>query len=161
MEKVKAECLKRSQDRLKEDDILVLPYDIADFAKNDEAFKKILDKMGNIDILIPNAARAYLAEAADDDFASVQQVLAVNYFSHLYLTKIVLKHWLANQLKGQILVTSAVAANLDFIAFTSQYTASKKMLNCFFRDVAMQHQKNGITVTTCLPGETQWNSIRS
>ena len=133
LEKVKEECLKRSQNGLKEDDILVLAYDISDFKQSENAFQKILDRFGRIDILIPNAARGYLVEAAADDFASAQKLFAINYFAHLKITKLVLNHWLSNKLKGQILVTSALAAIVDFIPFASQYTASKKMLNCFFR----------------------------
>ena len=78
MEKVKTECLKRSQNSLKSDDILVLSYDIADFAKNDEAFRKILDKMGNIDILIPNAARMAISHVKDDDFELHRDLMNIN-----------------------------------------------------------------------------------
>lgn len=155
MEEVKAECIKRSQGDLKEDDILVLAYDLSNFEESDVSFKKVIEKFGKIDLLVPNAARAYVSEVTDDDFANIQKVFAVNYFAHVYITKLVLNHWLANKLKGQILVTSAIAANLDFFPFASQYSASKRMLNCFYRDVAMQYQKNGITVTNCLPGKAK------
>lgn len=88
LEKVKADCLKISQNRLKPDDILVLPYNIADFAKNDEAFKKILDKFGNIDILVNNAARMYMSKVRDDDFELHRELFNVNYFANIYLAKL-------------------------------------------------------------------------
>ena len=155
LEEVKAECIKRSQNTLKDDDILVLPYDLSNFEESDNAFKKIIEKFGKIDLLVANTARTYISEVTDDDFANIEKVFAVNYFAHVRITKLVLKHWLANWIKVQILVTSAIAANLDFFPFASQYSVSKKIMNCFYRDVAMQHQKNGITVTICLPGKAE------
>lgn len=87
LEKVKADCLKISQN-LKPDDILVLPYNIADFPKNDDAFKKILDKFGNIDILVNNAARMYMSKIRDDDFDLHREIFNVNYFANIYLAKL-------------------------------------------------------------------------
>ena len=53
LQQVKEECLKRSKG-LKPDDILVLPYDITDYEKNDAALKTIIETFGSIDVLCQN-----------------------------------------------------------------------------------------------------------
>lgn len=79
--------MKRSKS-LQPNDILVLPYDITNFDENAAAFKKIIETYGNIDVLVANAARVYAADAADEDFAKIKQLFDVNFFSHLFTTKI-------------------------------------------------------------------------
>ena len=66
----------------------VLPYDIRDFDENAAAFQKIIETFGTIDVLVANAARVYGAPAADDDFAKIKQLFDINYFAHLFTTKI-------------------------------------------------------------------------
>ena len=56
LEQVKAECLKRSKN-LRPDDILVLPYDITQYEKNDAALKQIIETFGNVDVLCQNEYR--------------------------------------------------------------------------------------------------------
>ena len=88
LEKVKTECLERSENNLKESDILVLNYDISDFKKNDSAFQTILDKFGNIDILVANAGRMTMSNVRDDDFELHRKLMDINYFANIYLAKL-------------------------------------------------------------------------
>jgi short-subunit dehydrogenase len=156
---VKQKCLEQSKNKiLTTDDILVLAYDISDFKKNDEAWKKIIEKFGDIDILIANAGKAAVSVVVDDDFDQVKKLMDVNYFSHVYITKLVIRHWLAikkrdglKKLNKQILVTSSLAIVVEKI-FTYSYSSTKKCLNTFFNDVAMQHSADGIHVTLTQPG---------
>lgn len=165
LQEVKVECIKRSENKLTEDCILIEPFDLANFNDCEAAFNRIIRKYRNVDLIVLNSARGYVAGAADDDFESIQKMWAINYFSHLFIGKLLLQHWLASptpkgQCKGKILATSAVAATLDIFPYASQYSAAKKVLNCFLRDVAMQHQKNGIFVTNCFPGRKNKQFIR-
>lgn len=110
LEKVKEECLKRSRNGLQSDDILVLPYDISDFAKNDEAFEKIISKFGKLDVVCLNAGRFYVGHVSLADFAILRKVFDINYFAFVYITKLVIRHWLHSEFKGQILVTSSMVS---------------------------------------------------
>ena len=144
LEKVKENCL-RASGSLKPDDILVLAYDVSKYEENDLAFKKIIDKFGNIDVVVNNQGRVLTSKVLENDFESAQKLMAVNYFSAVYIAKLVLNHWLAIKSKGQFLVTSSVAVNFDF-PFFSHYTASKRAITTFFRDLAQQHERDGIKV---------------
>jgi len=167
LEEVKNSCIERSKGNLTSEDILVEAYDITDYSKNDEAFKRIVEKFGDIDILISNAGKLSTSIVAEEKFEFVQKIMEINFFSHVYITKIVLKHWLAikertgvKKLDKQILVTSTglVIAEMPFL---SSYIASKQALNVFFRDVAMQHQKSdGVFVSIALPGPTDSEIIK-
>lgn len=149
LQQVKENCLKASTG-LKPDDILVLAYDVSNYQENDVAFKKIIDKFGNVDIVVNNQARIFTSKLVEDDFELTQKLMAVNYFSPVYITKMVVKHWLAIKSKGQLMATSSVGAQVDF-PFFSHYSASKRALNAFFRDVANQHECNGIKVGSTDP----------
>lgn len=130
---------------LKSDDILVLAYDVANYEENDIAFKKIIDKFDNVDVVVNNQARIFTSKVVEDDFELAKKLMAVNYLSPVYITKMVVNHWLAIKSKGHLMVTSSVGAQFDF-PFFSHYTASKRAVNAFFRDVAQQQQCNGIKV---------------
>ena len=161
LEEMKQTCLKQSTG-LTSDDILVLAYDISDFSKNDDAFKQIVNQFGDIDILVCNAGRAVLSEITDEPFDDARKIFDTNFFSHVYITKMVLKHWLAikaktglKQLNKQILATSSILSIIE-LPFASSYSATKRSMNIFFHDVAMQHQRrNGIYVTVVLPGPVE------
>ena len=85
---MKTECLKRSRNSLKADDILVLPYDISNFDENATAFQKIIDTYGQIDVLVANAARVYASATADNDFAHIRQLFDINYLAHVNITQL-------------------------------------------------------------------------
>ena len=72
-----------------------------------------------------------------------------HFLSLSFLT--VLRHWLANKIRGKILVTSSLAAVCEF-PFVSHYAASKKALNTFYRDLNLQYSTKGITAVNCMPG---------
>jgi len=165
LQEVKENCLKRSKNNLKSDDILVLAYDISDFKRNDDAFKQIIDKFGDIDMLVSNAARIHGSKIADDDFEQHKKIFDVNFFSHLFISKLVVRNWLQNKTSDQklekyILVTSSIASYVQF-PFTSSYSGSKKALDGYFRDLSMQHQKDGIAVSICLPGPVKSNLTKN
>jgi len=153
LQEVKEKCLKRSKNNLKSDDILVLAYDISNFKENDVQFKKIIDKFNNIDVLVNNAARIYSSRVTEDDFEQARKLFDINFFANAYIAKLVLIHWLAIKSKGQILATSSVGGYFDF-PFFAFYTASKRAMNAFYRDLAQQQQCNGISVQIVMPGPT-------
>ena len=88
LEQVKAECLRKAENGLRPDDILVLPYDISDFPKSDEAFRTIIDRFGKLDVVCLNAARFYGARVEEDDFAKLKKLFNINYFALVYITKL-------------------------------------------------------------------------
>ena len=71
----------------------MIPYDISDFSKNDEAFRKILDRFGKLDVVCLNAGRFYAGRVADDDFATIKKVFDINYFALVYIAKLGATFW--------------------------------------------------------------------
>ena len=52
------------------------------------------------------------------------------------------------------MATSSIGAYSD-IPFYSAYTCSKKALQGFYRDLSLQHNRDGITVVVTCPGATK------
>lgn len=129
LQEVKKRCLAEG---LKNDDVLLLPYDVADFKQTRVAFECILDEFGQLDVLVCNAARFYAGEVADDDLSAMKLTFDINYFSHVNAIKLVVKHWLQHGLHGQVLATSSITSILES-PYTGLYAGTKKALNIFLR----------------------------
>jgi len=154
LNEVAKECIKRSKNNLKPDDVLVIAYDISDFKKNDSAFKQIIDKFGNIDILVNNAARALSSKVEDDDFDAHLKLFDINLHANIYIAKLVIKHWRSIKSDGIIMPTSSVGAYFDIPLFSS-YVATKKALQAIYRDIQLQTYKDGIRICVTNPGPTE------
>ena len=129
LQEVKRRCLAKG---LKADDVLLLPYDVSDFEQTRLAFKRVLNEFGQLDVLICNAARFYIAKVEDDDFNEIRRMFDISYFSHVNAVKLVVRHWLQNGLRGQVLATSSITSIIES-SYTAFYVGSKKALNIFFR----------------------------
>ena len=104
LQEVKQNCLKRSKGNLKSDDVLVSAYDISDFKQNETAFKQIIDKFGKLDVLVCNAARVMISNIVDDDVELQRKIFDINFFSHMQLSKIAVRHWVSTKSKGKLYV---------------------------------------------------------
>ena len=91
LKEVAAECVKRSKNQLKPEDVLVCAYDISDYKKNDEALKKALDRFGNVDIVVNNAARIFLSKIVDDDMEQQRKLFDINYLANIYIAKMMVR----------------------------------------------------------------------
>lgn len=122
---------------------------------------------GDIDALICNAGRTTAGLITDDDyFDEIQSIFQINLFSQIYITRLVLNHWLSikkrdglAKLDRRILYTSSTFSIIESY-FCSAYCASKRSLNIFAHDLALQHQaKDGISVCIVHPGPTESDLI--
>lgn len=84
-------------------------------------------------------------------------VFDVNVFGVVALTRIVLRHWYTNKLKGQIAVTSSVAGKFA-APICSTYCASKHALHGYFESLRVESYHKGISVTVICPGPV-WTNI--
>ena len=114
LKEVAKECIRRSKNSLKETDVMVrdrqplvarnqgsifpnsypirplqvCAYDISDYAASDTAFKSIISRFGNIDVLVNNAARVFVSKITDDDFDSYEKLTNINYLAQIKITKL-------------------------------------------------------------------------
>lgn len=109
----------------------------------------VVKQYGRIDILINNAGVSMRAEFEDLSLEVAAQVMAVNFFGAVYMTKWALPYIIA--CKGTIVGISSVAG---YRATPGRcvYSASKFALNGFLESLRVELKKHRVRVLTVAPG---------
>jgi len=140
---------------LKADDYLILPLDLS---KNDDysaETKKVLDRFGRVDILINNGGVSQRSLAKETGVSVDKQIMEVNFFGTLSLTKSVLPSMLAN--KSGLVVAISSAVGKFGSPWRSGYSASKHALHGFFDSLRAECYDDGLKVLIVCPGFIQTN----
>lgn len=131
-------------------DVLLLPMDMQDTASMPTHVETVRRRFGRIDYVFQNAGISQRSTVLDTDLTVYQQLMAVNFFGVIALTKAVLPLMLA-QGKGHFVVTSSVAGKLG-TKLRSGYSASKHALHGFFDSLRAETYDAGLRVTIVCPG---------
>lgn len=134
---------------------LVLPLDLAKTETVNLLVDKVVAHFGGIDFLINNGGNSQRGSAFETDISVARQLMEVNYFGPVTLTKAVLPIMRA-QNSGYILVVSSIAGKFGFY-LRSSYSAAKHALHGFFDSLRLEEENNGINVTIACPGKIQTN----
>ncbi|RRY30541.1 SDR family oxidoreductase [Pseudomonas aeruginosa] len=125
-----------------------------DLSEHDAARRAVsatLERFGQLDILLHNAAAFPQCALAELDEGTLERTLAVNLKSCFRLTQAALPA-LRRSVAGRVLVTSSVTGPRTAIPGLSHYAASKAGVNGFIRAAALELAGDGITVTGVEPG---------
>ena len=146
---VKLQALK-SELNLKDEQCLVLPLDLGAIDSHSSKVKEVIQYFGQVDILINNAGLSYRGIAAETNLSVDRQLMEINYFGTISLTKAVLPYMLERK-SGHIAVTTSIAGKVG-TQIRSAYSASKHALHGFFDCLRMETYKQNIPVTIVVPG---------
>jgi dehydrogenase/reductase SDR family member 7B len=135
---------------------LVLPLDMLAPDTFAGAFTEVRDRFGKVDILINCAGISQRANAVDTDLKVDRQLMDLNYFAPITLTKLVLPSMLARG-DGQIVVISSMMGKFALPA-RSAYSASKHALHGFFDALRAEVAGQGVSVTVVCPGYIRTNA---
>lgn len=141
----------KKESGLSEDRSLIIPFDLQDTSGADSYAKHIIEKFGRIDILINNGGFSQRAEAADTDMHTSRQLLEVNFFASVALTKAVLPYML-KQKSGTVVAMSSIAGKFGFY-LRSSYSAAKHALHGYFDSFRLETEKHGIKTLIVCPGK--------
>lgn len=130
---------------------LVLPLDLTDASNFSEKVQEIVNRFGRIDILINNGGVSQRGEAHATPLEIDRQIMEVNYFGAVALTKAVLPV-MQKQQSGHIVAISSIAGKFGFY-WRSAYSAAKHALQGFFESLYLEEAKNNIHVTLVFPGK--------
>ena len=108
---------------LNPDHHISVAMDITDEAQVRHAYEQVLDEKGRIDWLINNAGLSQRALIADTTMQTERAIMEIDYFSQVFLTKLVLPTFLA-QKSGRIAYISSVAGLLG-TQYRASYSAAK------------------------------------
>ncbi len=125
-----------------------------DLSEHDAARRAVsatLERFGQLDILLHNAAAFPQCALAELDEGTLERTLAVNLKSCFRLTQAALPA-LRRSVAGRVLVTPSVTGPRTAIPGLSHYAASKAGVNGFIRAAALELAGDGITVNGVEPG---------
>lgn len=141
--------------KLPELDLMILPFDLSDTKNASGLAAQIMNKFGRIDILINNGGYSQRSEASETAIDIDRQLMEVNYFSYVALTKAVLPY-MKRQKSGRIIAISSIAGKFGFY-LRSSYSAAKHAIHGFFDSLRLETEKQGISTLIVCPGKIKTN----
>jgi len=152
---VKKQCMNHGA---KDDKVLVLPFDLCEFERHEEAFKSILAKYGKLDVLINNAGRSQRARWEFTAMEVDRALFELNVFSVINLSRVVLPYMLQ---KGQgCLAVMSSSAGKAGAPFSGSYTGSKHALHGYFESLRNERVGCGVDISMLCPGPTFSNLLQ-
>ena len=136
-------------------DVMVLPLDVAVHDGMEAAASEVLERFGQVDLLINNAGVSQRSYCVDTDFSVYRQMIDVNVLGQIALTQAVLPAMIARG-SGHIAVTASVAGKVGVPGRTG-YCATKHAVMGFFDSLRTEVTSDGIEVTTITPGFIRTN----
>lgn len=130
--------------------VSVLVYDLADIHHAEAITEKAIALYGKIDLIIHNAGISQRSLAIETNLAVDRQLMEINYFGTLALTKALLPYFVKNK-KGHFAVITSLVGKFGS-PYRSGYAASKHALHGYFDSLRAEHTKDNIKVTLICPG---------
>jgi len=130
-------------------DILAIEADVKDYQSQQEAISLVLERWGQIDVLIANAGIGSFANIEDLTVQDWNETIDTNLTGVFYSIKASLAA--IKKTKGYIFTISSLAGT-NFFEGGSAYNASKFGLTGFTQAVMLDLRKHGIKVSTIMPG---------
>jgi short-subunit dehydrogenase len=148
LERVKGQCAHPERAR-------VLPMDLLDIASFDERVREAIGAFGRVDILVHNGGVTQRGLVAETELAVQRQVMELDYFSYVALTKAILPYFV-EQRSGHFVVMSSVMGKIG-TPLRSAYAAAKHALHGFFDCLRAETAAMNIKVTVLTPGYIRTN----
>jgi len=126
--------------------IEIYPADLSDWKKTEE----VLNKIGDIDLLVNNAGLAVLGPLTEVREEDVDRTFAINVKATINITKYVVKNLIARKIPGSIVNISSQASVVG-LNNHSVYCASKGAIDAFTRAVTLEYGPYGIRVNNVNP----------
>ncbi len=133
----------------------VQPLDLGQAAALPGIAEAVLKQTGKIDILVNNGGISQRAKAIETTLDVDRQLMEVNYFGTVALTRAVLPSMLTHQLGHIVAVTSLMG--VFGAPLRSSYAASKHALHGFFDCLRAELGQTPIKVTLICPGFVRTN----
>ncbi|WP_256840347.1 SDR family NAD(P)-dependent oxidoreductase [Ornithinimicrobium faecis] len=118
-----------------------------------EAFQRVVDRWGGVDILVHCAAISTPHVAADLTPATWQKIIDVNLNGTFYTDTEAIRH-MRERGYGRVINVASVAARRISYNGSAAYTASKEGVLGLTRHLAYESARDGITINAICPGAT-------
>ncbi len=128
-----------------------LPGDVTDEAAMARVADAVLQREGQIDILVCCAGFGISGAVEFTQLEAAKRQLDVNFFGVVNAVKAVLPH-MRERKSGRIVVVTSVAGAIS-IPFQTYYSASKAALNAYVAALRNELRPYGVTATAVMPGD--------
>ena len=146
--RVKSECANQER-------IAIVQLDLSQSHTFEETTQAAIAAFGQVDVLINNGGRSQRSLVKDTLLQVDRDLMEVNYFGSIGLTKALLPHMLAKGSGHFVVVTSLTG--IFGTPYRSGYAASKHALHGFFDSMRAELEDSGIKVTIAAPGFVKTN----
>lgn len=102
--------------------------DVLDKEMHEKLFQDAVKYFGHVDILVNNAGRSQRANWENIEQAVDYQMFDLNVHAVISLTRVAVKYFLANNIKGHVAVTSSLAGIIG-VPFSGTYTGTKHAIH--------------------------------
>jgi dehydrogenase/reductase SDR family protein 7B len=143
------------QCRKKITQVAILPFDMLNIQEFPEFVMKAFGFFDRVDVLINNAGRSQRSLAMDTDESVERQIMELNYFAQVALSKAVLPYFV-KQNSGHIVVVSSIAGKFGF-TLRSSYAAAKHALVGYFEALRLELKSIPVYITLVFPGRVKTN----
>ncbi|MEM9894850.1 MAG: SDR family oxidoreductase [Bacteroidota bacterium] len=147
--------LERVKQNCKDENIQILPLDLADTFSLSQKPKEAETFFGRIDVLINNGGISQRDTILNTDLEVYRKLMEVNYFGSITLSKVLLPKMIKQKAGHHVVITSTVG--IINTPYRSGYGAAKHALHGFYDALRAEHYKDKIKVTIALPGYVKTN----
>ena len=123
--------------------------DMSDLNSIEKIFKKVIKKIGKLDILINNAGVSQRSLVKNTLFDTEQHIMTINYHAVVKLSKLTLTHFLSRD-SGQFVIMSSTTGKVG-IPLRSSYAASKHALHGYFESLRAELADSKISISIICP----------
>ncbi|MBA3581077.1 MAG: SDR family oxidoreductase [Gammaproteobacteria bacterium] len=128
----------------------VLAFDLADPMSVQTALTHVIQQFTYVDVLINNAGVSQRALAADTRSKTDRELMEINFFAPIALTKGLLPI-MQKRRQGYVVAVASVMGKVA-TQYRSTYSASKHALLGFMNSLRAENADKGIAVTVVCPG---------
>ena len=128
----------------------VLPLDLTDTRQAARWTADAFACYGQVDVLVNNAGLGQLGTVMETTEEVERQVMEVNYFASVALTRALLPHFLERK-TGSIVVISSIVGKFGLPKLAA-YAAAKHALHGYFESLRQEVQSDGLRILVVSPG---------
>ena len=146
--------LERLSDELHSErsECLVLPADLTDPGSVASLVRTVRDKVGSLDVLVNNAAYCPTGPIISYSVEEWEKTFGINVTGMFVASREVVRHWLENNRKGNIVNIASQAAFRGSTTGHLPYDSSKGAMVSFTIALAREVARQGIRVNGLAPG---------
>ena len=137
------------------ENMYILPLDLANHDEMSAKVDEVIEKFGEIDILINNGGISQRSLVKNTPLSVDKRIMDIDYFGTIALTKAALPFLLKNENSHIVVITSLMGKFAT--PLRSAYAAAKHALHGFFDALRLEHWRDGLGVLIVAPGFIRTN----